>query len=69
MTKCTERREGGREGEAEGDRPRQIPSHANHNNKRQDNSTMTAGKPNTSWKAGSTVTVARQTGSYSEMCE
>ena len=30
------RDEGGREGEAEGDRPRQIPSHANHNNKRQE---------------------------------
>lgn len=31
------REERGREGEAEGDRPRQIPSHANHNNKRQEN--------------------------------
>ena len=30
------REERGREGEAEGDRPRQIPSHANHNNKRQE---------------------------------
>lgn len=30
------REEGKREGEAESGRPRQIPSHANHNNKRTD---------------------------------
>lgn len=30
------REEGEREGEAESGRPRQIPSHANHNNKRSD---------------------------------
>lgn len=34
MTKCAERRERGREEEAESHRARQIPSHANHNNKR-----------------------------------
>lgn len=30
------REERGREGEAESDQPRQIPSHAKHNNKRQE---------------------------------
>lgn len=62
MTKCTERGEGGEEGrgggEAEGDRPRQIPSHANYNNKRQEKGTMTAGaeKLHTSRKTRATVT-------------
>lgn len=44
------REEGEREGEAESGRPRQIPSHANHNNKRNDTKwTMASGKWSTTW--------------------
>lgn len=48
------RGERGREGEAEIDRPRQIPSHANHNNKRQEEVNNDIGK--VEHNVGSTVT-------------
>lgn len=67
MTKCTEGREGGREGEAEGDQSRQIPSHANHNNKRPEKRTMTAGKLNTSYKTGLMATMVRESGKHAEI--